>query len=210
MRTWATFFLLLAALPCAAQHDFLRADEIDLLREAQDPNERLPLYVKFAQERVSLIQQLTAKEKSGRTAMIQDALGEYSKIIDAIDTVSDDALQRGRPADIGIAAVAAGEKGMLAALQKVKQSAPSDLMLYRFILEQAIAATKDSLDLALEDLGTREAEVQKQEQKEKKERESMMRPEELDAKQAEQKKEAEQKKKAPTLRRPGETAPPSK
>lgn len=208
MRMWATFFLLLSALPCAAQRDFLRADEIDMLREAQDPNERLPLYVKFAQERVSLIQQLTAKEKPGRTAMIKEALGEYSKIIDAIDAVSDDALQHKRPADKGIAAVVAGEKGMLATLQKVAQSAPSDLTLYRFVLEQAIEATQDSLDLALEDLGTREAAVQSKEQKEKQERESVMRPEEVEAKQAEQKKEAEQKKKAPTLRRPGEAPPP--
>ena len=210
MRTWAAFFLLLSALPCAAQRDFLRADEIDMLREAQDPNERLPLYVKFAQERVSLIQQLTAREKPGRTSMIKDALGEYSKIIDAIDAVSDDALQHRRPADIGIAAVVAGEKGMLAALQKVAQSAPSDLTLYRFVLEQAIEATQDSLDLALEDMGTREAAVESKEQKERQERESMMRPEEVEAKQAEQKKEAEQKRKVPTLRRPGETAPPSR
>jgi hypothetical protein len=204
MRSWLVLLCLVAAMPCAAQPDFLRADEVDQLRETQDPNERLLLYVKFARERVDLVGQLVAKEKAGRSLVIHDMLEQYTEIIDAMDTVIDDAFRRKVPVDKGVAATAAAQKQMLAALERVAASQPADLARYKFALEQAIETTRDSLDLALEDLKDRAADVASRDEKEKKERESLMRPEELEVKRATEKKEAEQKKKAPTLRRKDE------
>jgi|WetSurMetagenome_2_1015567.scaffolds.fasta_scaffold185256_2 hypothetical protein len=208
MKTWAATICLLTAWPCLAQRDFLRADEVDLLREAQDPNDRLPLYVRFAKERVSLIQQYAAKEKAGRAALIRETLEEYTKIVDAIDTVTDDALRRGKPVEKGLAFVTSGERDLLAALRRVAKSAPPDMAIYKFSLDQAIAATSDSLDLALDDLGSRSADIKAKDEQERKEREALMRPEEVEAKRGQEKKDADSKKKAPTLRRPGEAAPP--
>ena len=126
MKTWAAVICLVASWPCLAQRDFLRADEIDLLRAAQDPNERLPLYVKFAKERLSLIQQYAAKEKAGRAALIRETLDEYTKIIDAIDTVTDDALKRGKTVEKGLAFVTSGERDLLGALRRLAKSTPPD------------------------------------------------------------------------------------
>ena len=204
-RPFLVLVCLLAVLPCMAQRDFLTAEEVDQLREAQEPNARLQLYIGFASQRVTLIQQLVAKEKTGRSGMIHDALDEYTKIIDAIDTVTDDALRRRSPLDTGIKAVANGERQMLASLTRISESKPKDLELYRFVLEQAISATRDSMELNQEDLKTRGAEVDAKDAKERKEREALMRPEEVESKRAAEKKAEEQKKKAPTLRRPGET-----
>ena len=43
-------YLLLAAcaLPALAQRDFLTSDEVEKIREAQDPNMRLQVYLVFA------------------------------------------------------------------------------------------------------------------------------------------------------------------
>ena len=198
-------FFLLSPLSCsAADRDFLTAAEIDQLREIQQPNARLQLYAGFAKERMALLRQLFAKEKTGRSSQIREAIEEYTSIIDAIDAVSDDALRRRLPLDTGIKSVIDVEKEMLATLNKISGSQPKDLALYKFLLEQATLATEDSLELAQEDLKTRAAEVIGRESKEKSDREASMRPEEVESRRAAEKKEVEQKKKIPTLRRPGE------
>src|SRR5271165_6214339 len=207
----ALLVCLLIAAPLAAQRDFLTADEIDKIRDAQEPNLRLKLYSEFAKERVDLVKNLLSKDKTGRSALIHDTLDEYCKILDAIDTVADDALARKLEVKAGLDAVASVEKQMLPYLQKVQDSHPRDLERYDFLLKQAIDATTDSLDAAQEDLGKRTQEVEAREQKEKQERLDAMSPVEREGKAAEEKKAAEQKaveetqqKKAPTLYRPGE------
>jgi hypothetical protein len=210
-------FLLIAA-PLIAQREFLTNDEVDKIREAQEPNLRLKLYADFARERVDLVKSLLSKDKTGRSALIHDTLNEYCKILDAIDSVADDALARKLEVKAGLDAVASAEKQMLPYLQKVQDSNPRDLERYDFLLKQAIEATTDSLDAAQEDLGKRTQEVEAREQKEKQERLDAMSPVEREGKVAEEKKAEEQKaveesqqKKAPTLYRPGEkksTAPP--
>lgn len=214
MKAWLICLLIAAPLagPLASpQHDFLTGDEVDKIRDAQEPNLRLKLYSQFARERVDLVKSLIDKDKTGRSALIHDTLDEYCKILDAIDTVADDALARKLDVKAGLDAVASEENEMLPYLQKVQDSHPRDLERYDFLLKQAIDATSDSLDAAKEDLGQRTQEVEAREQKEKQERLDAMSPVEREGKVADDKKaaekkavEEEQKKKAPTLYRPGE------
>jgi hypothetical protein len=197
---------LLAATPLPAQRDFLTADETDQVRVAQDPNDRLKLYVHFAKQRLNIAQSMLSKEKAGRSILVHDALEDYSQIIDAIDTVADDALKRKMDIREGMAAVAADEKELLDGLEKIQDKQPKDMARYEFVLKQAIETTRDSLDLSQEDMAARASAVQAQQEKEKKELESMMQPKDLDAKKAEEKKaaQAENKRKPPTLYRKGE------
>jgi len=197
---------LLAAGQLSAQRDFLTGDEADQVRLAQDHNDRLQLYLHFAKQRLNIAQSALAKEKPGRSILVHDALDDFSQIIDAIDTVSDDALKRKVDIKEGVAAVTAGEKELLAGLEKIQGSQPKDLARYDFVLKQAIETTRDSLESSEEDLGKRAAEVQAKEEKERKELESLMQPKDLEAKKAAEKKaaDAESKRKAPTLYRKGE------
>ena len=194
-----------------ASRDFLTADETDQIKEAQEPNLRLKLYAGFARQRAEMVKSLLAKEKTGRSILIHDALDDYSKIIDALDDVADDAIGRRQDVKLGLTSVASVEKETLPILQKAQDSHPKDMERYDFVLKQAIETTADSLEAAEQDLGKRVKDVEARQQKERKARQEAMTPTEREAAQAADKKTAEdeekkeeQKKAAPTLMRPGE------
>ena len=204
MRT--LLWCLALAAPLWAQRDFLTADEASRIREAQEPNERLKLYSKFAKERVDLMQSLLNKDKAGRSILIHDALEDYSKILDAIDDVTDDALLRKLEVKLGLEAVVAAEKQTLPMLQKAQHSQPKDLVRYDFALQQALETTEDSLKASQEDLGKRSDELEARDTREKKQLKQLSTGED-DAKAEGDKKSdsaAPPKRKPPTLKRPGE------
>lgn len=200
-----TTILLVAPSRTQAHRDFLTTDEADQVRQVQEPNDRLLLYLKFAGQRLGQVDQLITRDKAGRSAFIHDLLEDYTHIIQAIDTVADDALRRQAVIDKGIAATVKAEQEMLARLRKIEQAAPSDMARYQFVLSDAISTTEESLELSQEDLGKRATEVASKEQKQKNDRDAALTSEE-----AKEKKETEKKtatKKAPTLRRPGDPPP---
>lgn len=184
--------------------DFLTPNEVDQIREAQDPNDRLALYVHFAKQRIDLLQQYVSKDKPGRSIFIHNTLEDYSKIIEAIDSVSDDALLRKQTVDKGLIAVLNGEKEFLDQLNKIQNSDPKDLDRYQFVLQQAIDTTSDSHELSMEDSSKRGAELATEDAKEKQERDAMMPSKEVKDRKKDSDSQEAPKKKVPSLYRPGE------
>jgi hypothetical protein len=209
MRYFAAI-LALAFSGFAQQRDYLTADEIDQVREAQEPNLRLKLYVHFAKERIAEIQQFLSKEKAGRSALIHDALEDYTHIIEAIDTVADDALRRKAPIDEGMKAVADAEKEMLATLNKIEESSAKDLQRFEFALKAAIDTTSDSEELSQEDMHSRTTDLATKDQKEKEEKQAILGTADKDDKKTADStdaKDGKPKRKAPSLYKPGEKPP---
>lgn len=200
---WLRPVLLLAAPAAFAQRDFLTADEVDQVRLAQEPDLRLPLYQKFAGQRISLLEQLFSQPKTGRSGMIHDTLEQYTRIIEAIDTFIDDALARKKPIT-SLAALTRAQREMLASLEKFRESNPADLERYLFALENAIDTTRDSIEMSEVDLKTRASDVESREADIKRDRERMMTPErKAEARKKEESEKAAEKKK-PSLYRKGE------
>jgi uncharacterized protein YdiU (UPF0061 family) len=208
LRSVAVPALIVAALTCslapAQDRDFLTPDEADRVREVQEPNERLKLYIHFARLRVDMLRQTLAKEKPGRSTFVHDTLEDFTQIIEAIDTVADDALRRKVDITLGLAAVSEAEKELLAQLQEILDKPPKDFQRYEFVLKQAVETTQDSLELSQQDIKDRGREVAERERKLQTEREALMSTEEIKAKRESEKKAATQQKKGPTLRRKGE------
>ena len=210
MKVWIAIFVF-AVVSFGQQRDFLTADEADQIRLTQDPNERLKLYLHFAKQRLDLIQQAVSQEKAGRSKFLHDLLEDYTRVVEAIDTVTEDALKRSADVSLGVKAVADTAKDMLSQLEKIRDSQPKDLARYQFVLEQAIETTKDSQEMAMQDLGGRAQQAIAKEKQIKKDREELMDVRDVQAKRAEEKKQEAEIKKVPTLRRKGEVvAPPTK
>jgi len=200
--------IVIGMLP-AATRDFLTAEEIDQVRAAQEPNIRVQLYLKFAQQRVAQMNQLLSRERAGRTALVHDLLEDYTGIIEALDTVADDALRRKVDLAIGIAVVLPGEREMLTQLKKVEAAAPKDMARYEFVLKDAIDATEDSIDLSA-DLNERTREILVKDKKEDDVRKAGLTPEDAKQQTDDKAKQEKQTRKAPTLRRPTDPPPKTK
>lgn len=192
----------------AQDRDFLTPNEADQVREVQEPSERLQLYIHFAKQRMDLAEQYLAKDQPGRSIFIHNALEDYSRIIEAIDSVSDDALRHKLAIDKGLIAVIAAEKDFLEQLKKIEDSNPRDLDRYKFALDDAIDTTSDSRDLALSDSTKRSAELAASDAREKKSRESVMTTKEVSERKKAAEQQDEQKRKVPSLLKPGEKPQP--
>jgi hypothetical protein len=212
MKIWLKVIvpaILATGIPAFAEKDFLTSDEVEKVREAQEPNERLKLYVLFARQRLDQLQRLLQKDKKGRSLLVRELLEDYTNIIDALDTVSDDALKRGTDNAAGANAVRDAEHKFLTQLQAIKDRPPNDLDMYTSALTEALAATSDSLDLSQEDPTNRAAKLNEGDKKQKEEAEKVIaaedskgKPPVADAKPATDAKPA---RKPPTLYRKGET-----
>lgn len=189
-----------------AQREFLTNDEIEKIREAQEPNDRLQMYILFARQRLDQLQQQITKDKKGRSLAIRELLEDYTSIIDAIDTVSDDALKRKVDLAAGVKAVADAEEKFIAQLKKIESNPPRDFEMYNVALKDALGSTTDSLETTREDLATRTQAVVAKSEREKKEVESLSTPERIKEQKAEEAKvdDGKPKRKPPTLYRPGE------
>jgi hypothetical protein len=212
MKIWLKVIMpaiLATGIPAFAQKDFLTSDEIEKVREAQEPNERLKLYVLFARQRLDQLQRLLEKDKKGRSLVARELLEDYTSIIDALDTVSDDALKRGADNSNGANAARDAEHKFLTQLQKIKDRQPADLDMYNTALTEALAATSDSLDLSQEDPTSRAAKLNEGDKKQKEEAEKVIAAEDSKGKppvgDAKPAAEAKPARKPPTLLRQGET-----
>lgn len=208
MKTLLCGFLLAAPLLAAPQRDFLTADETDQIREAQEPNQRIALYANFAKERLDLVKNLLSKDKAGRGILIHDALEDYQHIIDALDDVVDDALERKKDVSKGLAYAGKLEKQMLPVLQKLKDEPPKDSDRYEFVLRDAVSTTADSIEGATGNVDKRAAAVEAREAKEKRDTKEMMGTPDGDAKKGDATVQTDDSqkpgRKPPTLYRPGE------
>jgi hypothetical protein len=202
--------------PCFGQKDFLTTNEVEQVREAQEPNTRLKLNVLFARQRLDQLQKLMEKDKKGRSLGVRDLLNEYAGIVDAMDAVSDDALKHSVDIGLGKVAVRDAERKFLTQLEKIQTNRPADLEQYAIELKEAIETTNDSLELVLGNSEKRAAELTAEDEKAKKERDDLVAAEDALKKKggdAEEpgagqataaKTDAPPARKPPTLLRPGE------
>jgi|GEM_PF-1070758 len=217
MRRTLAYSLLLALVLAGSsagqeyfgQRDFLTEHEIDLIREAQEPEYRIPAYLEFAALRLELVRQLLLKEEPGRGGKINRNLKEYGRILEAIDMVVDDALVRDKLLDEEtlITPMIEREREFLASLKKIQEADPDDLWRFEFVLEDALEITQDSLEMTEGDLVVRKEEILEADDAERAAREKSM----TDARRADVRKArekaavAQEKSRGPSLLKEGET-----
>ncbi len=140
----------------AQRRDPLNEKEIDEMRETADwPDKRLELMVKFARERITKIDQLTANGKSAkdRPMQIHDLLEDFTSLLDEIEDNVE--MYGSHKADMrkGLTLlIEANSEWQLKLRQLKQQSPPEELDQYSFVLANASDAVTDMADDTREEL----------------------------------------------------------
>jgi len=157
--------VLLSVAASARRRDPLTEAESDQLREAaQEPYKRLKLYIKFAEARLTSIDELRAdpKEANGRGRKIHDLLEDFTLLVDEInqnlDTYQGKPMTKDDRKDFhkGLKEVIAGNDRFTQKLNGLKTIMESDApnrieaQDYRFAFQDAEEAVKSSQELARE------------------------------------------------------------
>jgi hypothetical protein len=172
MKTAAKITVLLMLLSMAAtakRRDPLTEAEVDQLREvAMDPYNRIKLMAKFAEVRLSAIDQVRVDPKLGaeRGKQIHDLLEDFTAIIDEINDNLDQ--YEGRPLDKdtvkqyhkGLKELIEADERFDLRLRTLKSAAETDPITkkeapdFRFVLQDAQDALKSNADMAREYMET--------------------------------------------------------
>lgn len=146
--------LAVLLLPLAAraqdQPDFLSPGEADKVRDAQDPNDRIKLFLDFAEDRIKKLQyELQLKTPQvDKPELLNGLLNGYSGCIgEAADRLRAD-QQKGLQIRKAIKDMEKRSKEYLDTLKTIEGANGPDLASYKDSLDDAIAGTQDALDAA--------------------------------------------------------------
>jgi hypothetical protein len=142
---------LLTAAPARAQRpekDYLSDIEADKIRDAETPNERVTLYLTFADDRLKKFQyELEHPSPNKHREMLNYLMNSFGGCIDDAADVIQISLGKQENIRQGIDLMTTKAKGFLEILQKYAKEGP-ELEIYKDNLDDAIEGTQDALSEA--------------------------------------------------------------
>ena len=143
--------LAFTVMPARAQRpdkDYLSDIEADKIRDAETPNERVKLFLTFADDRLKKFQyELEHPSPNKHTEMLNYLVNSYSGCVDDAADIIEVSLAKQENIRQGVDMMAAKAKEFLVILQKYAKEGP-DLQLYKDNLDDAIDGTQDALNEA--------------------------------------------------------------
>lgn len=151
MSAMLIFGALVLALPIRAQRpdkDYLSDLEADKIRDAETPNERVTLFLTFAEDRLKKFQyELEHPSPNKHKEMLNYLMNSYGGCVDDAADVIQVSLGKQENIRQGIDLMATKAKGFLTLLQKFASEGP-ELEIYKDNLDDAIEGTQDALNEA--------------------------------------------------------------
>jgi hypothetical protein len=126
------------------QKDYLSSLEADKIREADTPNERITLFLSFADDRIKKLQyELEHPSDNRHVEMVNSLLNAYVGCVDDAADIIQLGIEKQQNIRKGIDLMASRTKDFLAILQKIPTDAP-DAELYKDNLDDALEGTRDA------------------------------------------------------------------
>lgn len=152
-KTFFALFALVLALiappvPAAAAQDkdYLSAVEADKIRDAETVNDRIKLFLTFADDRLKKFQYELEHPSANRHGdMLNSLLNAYVGCVDDAADLIQLGLEKQDNIRQGIDLMASRAKDFIAALEKISAEGP-DRELYKENLDDAIEGTRDAMN----------------------------------------------------------------
>ena len=126
------------------QKDYLSSLEADKIREADTPNERITLFLSFADDRIKKLQyELEHPSDNRHVEMVNSLLNAYVGCVDDAADLIQLGIEKQQNIRKAIDLMASRTKDFLAILQKIPTDA-ADSELYKDNLDDALEGTRDA------------------------------------------------------------------
>ena len=154
MRMWSkglSTICFVAAMAAGAaaqtpQKDYLSALEADKIRDAGTSNERIKLFVQFADDRLKKFQyELQHPSSNKHTEMLNALMNAYVGCVDDAADLIQLGIQKQENIRAGVDLMAGRSKEFLQALEAIAASG-ADLEAYKDNLDDAIEGTRDAMN----------------------------------------------------------------
>jgi hypothetical protein len=133
-----------APVAYAQQKDYLSALEAGKIRDAESPNERITLFLTFADDRLKKLQyELEHPSQANHVEMVNSLLNAYVGCVDDAADLIQLGIEKQQNIRKGIDLMASRTKEFLTTLQKIPTDAP-DAEMYKDNLDDAMEGTKDA------------------------------------------------------------------
>jgi hypothetical protein len=129
---------------CQPQKDYLSGVEADKIREAETPNERITLFLTFADDRLKKLQyEFDHPSQTNHAEMINSLLNAYVGCVDDAADLIQLGIEKQQNIRKGIDLMASRTKDFLVILQKIPTDT-ADAELYKDNLDDAVEGTRDA------------------------------------------------------------------
>lgn len=137
---------LFAAPASMAQKDYLSALESDKIRDAESTNERIKLFLTFADDRLKKFQyELQHPSSNKHPEMLNALMNAYVGCVDDAADLVQLGVQKQESIRPGIDLMAGRTKDFLAILEKISADG-TEIEIYKDNLDDAIEGTRDAMN----------------------------------------------------------------
>ena len=142
-------FAIFLASVCPAQtiqKDYLSSLEADKIRDAETPNEKIRLFLQFADDRLKKFQyELEHPSQSRHMETLNFLMNSYVGCVDDAADLIQEGIEKQQNIRAGVDLMAGKAKEFLETLKKISTDG-KEIELYKFNLDDAIEGTQDAIN----------------------------------------------------------------
>jgi len=146
LASFAALFLASLAHPQVIQKDYLSSLEADKIRDAETPNEKIKLFLQFADDRLKKFQyELDHPSQTRHAEMLNFLINSYIGCVDDAADLMQEGIEKQQNIRVGVDLMFTKAKEFLETLKKISADA-KEIEIYKFNLDDAITGTQDAIN----------------------------------------------------------------